>query len=242
LLAKAVVHGYGDRAEFVEENFSDSVLAKKFGIRFYPAVFVNEVLIAKPSDFFGNTTGRYIPWREPKNQEKFRADLKRMIEIAFQDGGALAKEGVAPDTSAPPAIAEIPQVALTDLSGRAFDTKSLLGKVTIVEFWAEWCPPCRSTLAWLADTHRRLGESVSVLGIAVESEEASIRSIVAGLKLPYPIAMGSPEIAMKFGDIVSVPTLFVFDRAGRTVNVFYGAPPDLHEQVATAVKAASAQD
>ena len=100
-----MVHGYGDRAEFVEENFSDSVLAKKFGIRFYPAVFVNEVLIAKPSDFFGNTTGRYIPWREPKNQEKFRADLKRMIEIAFQDGGALAKEGVAPDTSAPSAIA-----------------------------------------------------------------------------------------------------------------------------------------
>ena len=241
MLAKAVVHGYGDRAEFVEENFSDSVLAKKFGIRFYPAVFVNEVLIAKPSDFFGNTTGRYIPWREPKNQEKFRADLKRMIEIAFQDGGALAKEGVTPDTSAPSAIAEIPQLALTDLSGRAFDTKSLLGKVTIVEFWAEWCPPCRSTLAWLADTHRRLGESVNVLGIAVESEEANIRSIVEGLKLPYPIALGSPEVAMKFGDIVSVPTLFVFDRAGRTSNVFYGAPPDLHEQVANAVAAASSR-
>ena len=234
-----MVHGYGERAEFVEENFSESALAKKFGIRFYPAVFVNEVLIAKPSDFFGNQTGRYIPWREPKNQEKFRADLTRMIEIAFKGGGELAKQGVAPDTSAPSSIAQMPEVSLIDLAARAIDTKSLRGKVTIVEFWAEWCPPCRSTLAWLAETHRRLGDSVNVLGIAVESEEASIRSIVESMKLPYPIAMGSPQVALQFGDIVAVPTLFVFDRNGKTVSVFYGAPPDLHEQVAAAVDAAS---
>jgi len=239
LLAKAVVHGYGERAEFVEENFSESALAKKFGIKFYPAIFVNEVLIAKPTDFFGNQTGRYIPWREPKNQEKFRADLTRMIEIAFKDAGELAKQGVAPDSSAPSSITELPAFTLTDLAGKTIDAKSLHGKVTIVEFWAEWCPPCRGTLAWLAETHRRFGDSVNVLGIAVESEEANIRSIVKTMELPYPIAMGSPQTALQFGDIVSVPTLFVFDRAGRTARVFYGAPPDLHEQVTNAIEAAS---
>jgi thiol-disulfide isomerase/thioredoxin len=239
LLAKAVVHGYGERAEFVEENFADSMLAKKFGIKFYPAVFVNEVLIAKPSDFFGNQTGRYIPWREPSNQEKFRADLTRMIEIAFKDAGGLAKEGVAPDSLPPSSITDLPALSLVDLDGKAIDTTSLRGKVTIVEFWAEWCPPCRSTLSWLAETHRKVSDTVNVLGIAVESEEANIRSIVAGMKLPYPIMMGSPEVALRFGDIVAVPTLFVFDRGGKTVSVFYGAPPDLHEQVAAALTVAT---
>jgi len=62
--------------------------------------------------------------------------------------------------------------------------------------------------------------------------------MVDALKLPYPNAMGSTEIAMKFGDIVSVPTLFVFDRTGKTVRVFYGAPPDLHEQVEAALATA----
>ena len=239
MLAKAVVHSYGDRAEFVEENFSESGLAKRFGITFYPAVFVNEVLIAKPSDFFGNEKGRYIPWREPKNQEKFRADLRRMIEIALTDTGELAKMGVTPDTAAPSSIPGLPAFSLTDLSGKTIDAASLRGKATIVEFWAEWCPPCRSTLAWLAETHRKLGDTVNILGIAVESEEASIRAIVKSLDLPYPIAMGSAQVALLFGDIVSVPTLFVFDRGGRTAKVFYGAPPDLHEQVASAVEAAS---
>lgn len=239
MLAKAVVHGYGDRAEFVEENFSESALAKKFGIKFYPAVFVNEVLIAKPSDFFGNQTGRYIPWREPKNQEKFRADLTRMIDIAVKDAGELATLGVTPDSAAPSSITAIPAFSLTDLTGKTIDPKALQGKVTIVEFWAEWCPPCRSTLAWLAETHRKLGDRVNILGIAVESEEANIRSIVQAMKLPYPIAMGSPQVALQFGDIVSVPTLFVFDRTGATAKVFYGAPPDLHEQVASAIAEAS---
>jgi thiol-disulfide isomerase/thioredoxin len=238
LLAKAVVGTFGEKADFVEQNFSESTLAKKFGIKFYPAVFVNEVLIAKPSDFFGNQTGRYIPWREPKNQEKFRGDLTRMIEIALR-GGELAKEGVASDQNAPSSIAMLPSFALTDLSGKALNEKSLLGKVSIVEFWAEWCPPCRSTLAWLGETHRKLGERVNVLGIAVESEEANIRAMVQTMNLDYPIAMASPQTALQFGDIVSVPTLFVFDRNGKTVSVFYGAPPDLHEQVSKAIESAS---
>ena len=238
MLAKAVVHSYGEKAEFIEENFSASVLAKKFGIKFYPAIFVNEVLIAKPSDFFWNTTGRYIPWREPKNQERFRADLTRMIDIALRDGSALEKERVAPETEAPSSIPELPAFSLKDLTGRDIDTKSLLGKVTVIEFWAEWCPPCRSTLAWLGGAQKRWGDKVTILGVAVESEEANIRAMVESLKLPYANAMGSPEIAVKFGDIVSVPTLFVFDRRGKTVRVFYGAPPDLHERVESAIAAA----
>ena len=214
------------------------MLARKFGIKFYPAIFVNEVLIAKPSDFFGNTTGRYIPWREPKNQERFRSDLTRMIEIAMRDGSALEKERVAGDTSAPSSIPALPAFSVTDLGGKVIADKSLLGKVTVIEFWAEWCPPCKSTLAWLGEAQRRFGDKVQILGIAVESEEPNIRAMVDSLKLPYPNAMGSPDIAMKFGDIVSVPTLFVFDRNGKTVRVFYGAPPDLHEQVEGAIAAA----
>lgn len=234
-----MVHSYGEKAEFVEENFSESALAKKFGIKFYPAIFVDEVLIAKPSDFFGNQTGRYIPWREPGNQEKFRADLTRMIEIALRDRAELSAHGVLPDSAGPRTIEELPDFSITDLSGRLIGAQTLLGKVSLVEFWAEWCPPCRSTLSWLAETQRKHAGSVNVLGIAVESEEANIRAMVEALNLPYPNAMGSPEVALQFGDILSVPTLFVFDPQGRTVRVLYGAPPDLHEQVGEAITIAS---
>jgi hypothetical protein len=37
--------------------------------------------------------------------------------------------------------------------------------------------------------------------------------------------------AQAFGDITAVPTMFLFDRSGKTARVLYGAPPGLHEQV-----------
>jgi hypothetical protein len=41
----------------------------------------------------------------------------------------------------------------------------------------------------------------------------------------------SCDTARAFGDITAVPTLFLFDRQGRTAGVSYGAPPDLLQQV-----------
>ena len=34
-----------------------------------------------------------------------------------------------------------------------------------------------------------------------------------------------------FGDVPSVPTLLLFDRAGRAAGAWYGAPPTLHSDV-----------
>jgi hypothetical protein len=43
--------------------------------------------------------------------------------------------------------------------------------------------------------------------------------------------MGTPEVLQAFGDVPSVPTLLIFDRAGRAAGAFYGAPPTLHGDV-----------
>jgi thiol-disulfide isomerase/thioredoxin len=100
----------------------------------------------------------------------------------------------------------------------------------LVEFWATWCPPCRSTLGWLGEVKKRHGDRVAVLAIAVESEEADVRKLAADLALPVRWAMGTPEVARAFGDVSAVPTLLLFDRQGRAAGAFYGAPPGLHAE------------
>jgi hypothetical protein len=44
-----------------------------------------------------------------------------------------------------------------------------------------------------------------------------------------------------FGDIGAVPTLFLFDREGKTVGTFFGAPPTLHKDAETKLAAAVMQ-
>jgi hypothetical protein len=55
--------------------------------------------------------------------------------------------------------------------------------------------------------------------------------MVGPLALPVHVVMGDERMVAPFGDFSSVPTLFVFDRQGKTASVFYGAPRDLHQKV-----------
>ena len=54
----------------------------------------------------------------------------------------------------------------------------------------------------------------------------------------YRVVLGTEELLQTYGGVAAVPKLFIFDANGRRSQVFYGAPPDLHEQVTQALKKA----
>jgi thiol-disulfide isomerase/thioredoxin len=234
LLAQEVVAKYPKQVSFVSENFGESKLAERFGVKRYPAVFVDEVLVAKPRDFgffgTGEDAGRYTPWRDAKNHEKFKQDLIRMIDLILSG----KKEQVAKEHAADGGSSEVvslPKFSLTDLAGNSLQTEQLAGRVVVVEFWATWCPPCRSTLEWLGSLRAQYGDKVAMLALNVESPEEDVRKTVAGLSPDLRWAIATPEVARAFGDVVAVPTLLLFDRQGQTAGTWYGAAPELHEQV-----------
>jgi thiol-disulfide isomerase/thioredoxin len=127
-------------------------------------------------------------------------------------------------------IAALPQFALTDLEGKPLTAAEAAGRVVVVEFWATWCPPCRSTLKWLGEVKKKHGDRVAVLALAVESQEPDVRKMAGEYSRDVRWAIATPEVVQAFGDVVSVPTLLVFDRSGKTASVFYGAPADLHQK------------
>ena len=104
-----------------------------------------------------------------------------------------------------------------------------------MELWATWCPPCRSTLGWLGELKKRHGDRLDVVALAVESEESKVRKLTGELGLPLIWGMGTPELVRAFGDVSAVPTLLLFDREGRFVKAFYGAPPGLHAEAEAAL-------
>jgi cytochrome c biogenesis protein CcmG, thiol:disulfide interchange protein DsbE len=235
LLVQEIASKYPGQVTFVTENFGASKLADKFGIKGYPAVFVDGVLVAAPREFgyFGEVegTGRYAPWRNAASQQKFKSDLTRMIDLILAGKKDVVTREHPSTTSASEEIAALPKFKLTDLSGHPLTADQLSGRVVLVEFWATWCPPCRSTLEWLGQLQRKHGDNLAILALAVESPEDQIRSTVASLSPDLHWAITDAPTAQSFGDITAVPTLFLFDRSGKTSRILYGAPPDLHTQV-----------
>ena len=153
----------------MSENFGDSKLADRFGVKGYPAIFLDDVLIAAPRDFgyFGEKdgTGRYAPWRNADNQAKFKNDLSRMIDLILAGKKDVVSREHAGTSASMAAIASLPKFTLTDLAGKPLTAEDAAGRVVMVEFWATWCPPCRSTLEWLGDLKKKYGDNVAILAL-----------------------------------------------------------------------------
>jgi thiol-disulfide isomerase/thioredoxin len=205
---------------------------------------VDDVLVAKPKDFGfygkgeGTGDGRYTPFKSAQSHERFRSDLQRMVRLVLAGEKDEARAaGASPDSGT---LAAMPVFTLADLDGNAVAPASLRGRAVLVEFWATWCPPCRSTLRWLGEVRRRYGDDVAVLAVAIESEEGEVRRIRDEMKLPLRWAMGNPELARAFGDVTAVPTLLLFDREGNAAASWFGAPPTLHSEVEARLAAVAA--
>ena len=236
-----MVQGFGGRARFVSENYGDSELAKRFGVTRYPAIFVDDVLVATPNDFgfYGKDEkgegGRYAPLKSAAAHDRLRGDLTRMIELLLAGRKADARAVASPAKSA--GASAYPAFTLTDLDGKTIRPEDLKGRVVLVELWATWCPPCRSTLGWLGSLKQRFGDRLAVVAISVESPEDKIRKLVTDLNLPLTWVIGKPDVIRAFGDVSAVPTLLVFDENGKAAGAFFGAPPTLHADAETKLAA-----
>ena len=87
-------------------------------------------------------------------------------------------------------VPEFPEDA-TWLNGEPLSWKDLRGKVVIMDFWADWCGPCRRDLPKLRVLHdEREINGLTIIGIHLEgSELASIKKAVSDHQLEYPICI-----------------------------------------------------
>ncbi len=218
---------YGDRARFEVQDLGASPLADRFGVDKYPAIFVDEALVARPEDFYawgGPETGKYLPWKDVANRRRFQADLQRMIDLRLAGQNVPSLEIT---KSAGPRT--LPDIAFTDLQGKKLSFEQLRGKPVLVEFWATWCPPCLHTLEWMKQMDPN---AVTLVGIAIESDRKDIDAVLAKIEPPGRYVLGTQEIRDTFDGPPAVPTLILADANGIIVRTFYGAQPGLHEEIA----------
>jgi len=114
------------------------------------------------------------------------------------------------------------------------DSKKLLGRVTVFEFWATWCPACRAT-------HKRLSEfataNPSVAVIAISDEEKSvIDSYAKKIDPKFTILRDAEGKVLGEWMVGAIPMLGVIDKSGKIVFVTVGAGEAAEEVLSAAAK------
>jgi len=135
-------------------------------------------------------------------------------------GGALAVAAMfcalaaGPAVSAAPKVGQpVPEFRVTTLDGKPLDADALRGKVTLVHFWATWCPPCVAEMPALDKfyrEHRQEGFEVVAISMDDDGDQAKVREFTK--RFAFPVAMKSATKVDGFGRLWALPLSFLIDR------------------------------
>ncbi len=115
--------------------------------------------------------------------------------------------------------AKAPEFRLFDEAGVRRTMGEFHGKVVVLNFWATWCAPCIEEMPALDRIGREYAaKGVVVLGVAMDERGWPVVSkFLAQKRFGYPILMGTPEVARKYGGLKTLPHTVFIDRRGGIV-------------------------
>jgi thiol-disulfide isomerase/thioredoxin len=125
--------------------------------------------------------------------------------------------GVGQASSADLAIGKpVPTISATLLdTSRKIETGPVSGKVTIVNFWATWCVPCRAEMPAIQayyDKHKAQGLEVLAINMDDPRDLADVRKLAQSTS--FPVALKADANFKGLGRIWRMPSTFVIDRNG----------------------------
>jgi peroxiredoxin len=110
------------------------------------------------------------------------------------------------------------------LDGGTYRSAATSGKVTVINFWATWCVPCKTETPQFDSVYRQVkARGVDFVGIDTKDEAGSARAFVKNNKITYPIVSDEEgETSIRLGKIpqASLPFTVLLDKQGRVAAVY----------------------
>ena len=116
-----------------------------------------------------------------------------------------------------------PQFTASALDGETFTNASLLGKVTLVQFWATWCPYCRREQPLVDNIVRDLGDGLVVLAVDVGEPAPTVKTYLDEHPRSCHIVLTEATNLVAAYSPTSLPLYVVIDRDGNIAGVQHGA-------------------
>ena len=182
----------------------------------------------------GQTTEESADGRENESDED-RADGEAE-ESSEQSASGDAGTSGEPSTAAQEESRErepvaAPDFTLTDQYGNEHTLSDYKGKTIFLNFWATWCPSCRSEMPEIQKLYESYGsneEDLIVLGIAAPGygNEGSVEEISEFLEengYTFPVVMDETGEMYYWYGISAFPTTFMIDADGNVYGYVQGA-------------------
>ena len=127
--------------------------------------------------------------------------------------------------SAAESPSSVPEFSLSTADGKHFTQNEMLGKTTLIIFWASWCGTCHQELPKVRQLQEKWADKAfQVISIGFRDTEQNISRYVKEHPdvFSFPVFYDKDDVvSAKFG-AMATPTLFLFDKEGKLVVPYRG--------------------
>ena len=114
-----------------------------------------------------------------------------------------------------------PNFSAPSPEGKSISLKESLGKVTIIDFWASWCGPCRAENPNVVAMYNELhAQGLNIIGVSLDKDAAKWKDAIAKDKLTWShvsnLKFWDEPIAKQY-NVQSIPATFILDAKGNIV-------------------------
>jgi len=110
-----------------------------------------------------------------------------------------------------------PKTSLIGITGDKINLKSAVSKnkVTIVNFWATWCPPCRAEIPEFIEFMRKhKAEKVALVAINIQEDSKTVKEFAEDAGMNFQILLDLDGKVAEDYRIYAIPTTFFIDGSG----------------------------
>jgi thiol-disulfide isomerase/thioredoxin len=130
---------------------------------------------------------------------------------------------------------------LKDLDDKTVSLADYRGKLTIVDLWGTWCPPCRREIPhFVALSKKYKDQGLEIVGIncnevGTEDEiKKTIREFAKAYKIDYKCLLSDDSVQDRVPGFQGFPTTLFIDPSGKVRLVFFQAEPKAKLEAAIA--------
>ena len=126
--------------------------------------------------------------------------------------------------TAPPPTREpfAPAFALPDLRGDTVRLARFAGTVTLVNFWASWCGPCREEFPHMAKLYREFDrKDFEIAAVSDDVDHGKMLAFIREFQPPFPVLAGRGRMKQLY-HYRGLPYSVLLDRHGRVIERIFG--------------------
>lgn len=106
--------------------------------------------------------------------------------------------------------------------GEAANTGGYVGQPLVLNFFAEWCPPCVAEMPDFEAVHQEVGDEVAFLGLSTLEPADKGQGIIESTGITYDVGRDPDSEAFAAVGALQMPTTVFIDAAGTVVDVHTG--------------------